>query len=489
MWKYFASLFLCIIFSLQVLPVQAQRACAGVMGYQDLPYWRANLVFTGVVEKFTIDEQAALTAKQNRVTHTYIPFYNQVRFAVEKEYRGTVGKNVEIISSFNFEEGKKYFVYAIDGKDGKIYQLDNRECGMTPILLENAKDDVDYAEEIAAGKSGTRIFGSVYEDFQRVGIQRQNLPIANVEVTIKNEKHSFTTKTDEKGKYIFKNIPTGEYKISASTPEGLHEKTFKNDFYFYERGLKPNIVAIGESIAGIPMMIMMNGSTEKPQPYYRHSDSYTFGFTSLSSIEGKAVDYDGKVPQQQYIWLIPKINGKIDLDGSIQNVWINPSDGKFIFEAVPRGEYIIVINRNNCHSNYHPEYTRNFFPGVSDLNDAEVITVGENQNIITKEFRLSPTLKERWFSGVVLTTDKKPLANVNVFLITPSSKYPNECFSVNIETKTDEFGRFKLKGYESYDYKIRAYIQPTEQSSSRSFSNTLELSTSGSVENIELIVD
>ena len=123
MWKYSVSLFWFLIFSLQVLPVHAQRACPGVVGYQDLPYWRATLVFTGVVEKFTLDEKAALAVKQSRVTDIYIPFNNQVRFTVEKEHRGTVGKNVEIISSFTFEEGKKYFVYAIEGKDGKFISL------------------------------------------------------------------------------------------------------------------------------------------------------------------------------------------------------------------------------------------------------------------------------------------------------------------------------------------------------------------------------
>ena len=356
---------------------------------------------------------------------------------------------------------------------------------MTPILLENAKDDIEYAEEIASGKSGTRISGFVYENFQRLGTLRQNLPLASVEVTIKNEGDSFTTRTVVDGKYIFKDIPTGEYKITASTPKGLHEKIL-GDQYFGQRGLKPNVVVIGESTVGFFPTINL---TKKPKSYYRHSDSYNFFFTSLSSIEGKAVDSDGKVPQQQYVWLIPKFNGKFDVSDYIQYKWTNPADGKFVFEDIPRGEYVIVVNRFNCHSNNHPEYSRNFFPGVADLENAGIITVGENQNLKVKDFRLSPTLKERWFSGQVLNADKKPLANASVFLIAANQTSPNECFSINIETKTDEFGHFRLKAYESYEYKIRAYIQPTEQSSSRLFSKILELPTSGNVENLELIVD
>lgn len=484
-WKHFLFFaFSAVILFFGTPQIYGQRACMPIAGYQDSPYWRANFVFTGVVEKFTADNKI-IPPNEITITDSYQPVFNSVRFAVEKNYRGTAGKNIEITSSFNFREGEKYFVYAIKGKDGKIYQLDNGECGKPPILLKDAKDDLAYAEEIAEGKLGTQIYGFVFEDFQRLGSQRENIPLADIKVTIKSEKNFFTTRTDEKGKYIFKNIPPGEYKITASTPNGLREKPH-NDSYFYQRGLKPHTVLVGESVVSEFMVL---GSTEKPKTYYRHWDSYSFIFTSLSSIAGKAVDSDGKVPPQQYVWLIPMFNGKIDLDSYIRYVWTNRSNGEFVFEDLPKGEYVIVVNRYNCHSNNHPEYSRNFFPGVAHLSNAESIAVGENQNIKLKDFRLSPPLEERLFSGVVLAADKSPLANATVFLINPNQKTPNECFSVNIETKTDEFGRFQLKGYESYEYKIRAYIQFNEQNSSRLFSKTIELKTKDSVENIELIVD
>jgi hypothetical protein len=483
-WKHFLFFsFSAVILFFGTSQIYGQRVCASTIGYQDSPYWRANFVFTGVVEKFTADNKI-IPPNEMTVTDSYQPVFNSVRFAVEKNYRGAAGKFVEITSSFNFKEGEKYFVYAVTGKDGKVYQLDNGECGKPPILLEDAKDDLEYAEEIAGGKLGTQISGFVYEVSQRLGTPRQKIPLAGIEVTIKGERNSLTTRTDEKGKYIFKNIPPGEYKITASTPKDLHEKPL-NDLYLSYRGVKPHTVLIGEStVDGFRL-----GSNEKPEKYYRHWDSYSFVFTSLSSIAGKAVDSDGKVPPQQYVWLIPKFNGKIDLDDNLRQVWTNPENGEFFFEDLPKGEYVIVVNRNNCHSNNHPEYARNFFPGVSDLVNAEIITVSENQNITLKDFRLSPPLKERWFSGTVLAADKSPLVNATVFLMNSNQKDLNECFFVNIETKTDEFGRFQLKGYEGYEYQIRASIPSFKQSSSELFSKTIELKTKDSVENIELIVD
>jgi len=442
-------------------------------------------VFTGTVNRFVADESYS-SRSGSFVTDVYKPVFNLVRFTVEKKYRGDVDKEIEIISSFYFKEGEKYFVYAAPGNDGKIYQLDNGECGRPPILLTDAKDDTDYAEEVASGKMGTRISGSVFEDRYRLWESRQPVPLKNVEVTIKSKKHSFATKTDEKGKFVFKDIPPAEYRIAASTPKGLHERILNNSYYFPGRS-KPNTVSVGESA---DWELTQLNSAEKPKYYYRHWDSYNFVFTSLSSIEGKVVGSDGKVAPQQYLWLLPIDGyGNLLFDSPVQQLWMDRLTGKFVFEDVPAGKYRIAINRYDCHADRNPQFGRSFFPGVRDETEADVITVGENDSLKLKDFRLLPQREERVFSGIVRTADKKPLANASVFIIKKNYSNPNECSFVNIETKTDQSGRFTLKGYEGYEYKIRAYMQPTEQGHSRLSSNTLELPVKDDVANIELLVD
>lgn len=466
-----------------VTQVYGQRACSPITQYQDAPYWRASLVFTGVVDKFIADKKPV---SQNGyfLTDTYTPVFNSVRFTVEKRHRGDVGEKIDIISSFTFKEGEKYFVYALPGSDGKVYQLDNGECGKPPILLTDAKEDIEYADEIATGKIGTRIFGSVSEDRWAIGTPRQNIPLVNIEIAIKSKKHSFTTKTDEKGKFVFKDIPPAEYRVKALTTQGLHEQTFRNSNLF---GSKPHTVLVGD---GVVTDFILLGSTQKPKYIYRHWDTDNFVFTSLSSIEGKVVGFDGKIPSQQFLWLLSTDkDGKTLLDGDIQYLWTDPSTGKFVFDNIPTGKYRLAINRYNCHSHTNPRFGRNFFPGFGDETEAEIVTVGENDNIKLKDFRLLPELKERQFSGVVFTADKKPLANATVFMTNKNSSSPNECFSINVETKTDESGHFRLKGYDTYAYKIRAYIEPTEQGSSSLISKIYEPPINDDVENIELIVE
>jgi len=463
----------------------AQIACLpATWEVQDSPYWRASFVFAGVVDKFRID-RTSVSPEGYFTTDSYTPASNLASFTVEKMYRGDLKKQIEIISSFNFKEGERYFVYASLGKDGKIYQLDNGICGKPPILLADARDDIEYAEEIASGKIGTRIFGSVVEDRWRLWEPRRALPLANIEVTIKSKKQAFTARTNDNGQFDFKNIPPAVYEIAVAIPKGLHKRTFKNLQVFPKRS-GPDTVSVGErSVSEITPI----DSTQKPKTYFHHWNYRNFVFTSLSSIEGKIVDSDGKIPPQQFLWLLPIGKDGKQVFDDVQSVWIDRSSGKFVFDNIPSGKYRIVINRNNCHTDRNAEFGREFFPGTRSEAEAATITVGENQTLTLRDLRLLPALEERQFSGVTLTADKKPLANATVFMINRrSSSYPDECFATKIETKTDESGHFRLKGYQGYEYRIGAYIQATEQPSSRLFSKLLELPVNADVENIELIL-
>ena len=266
----------------------------------------------------------------------------------------------------------------------------------------------------------------------------------------------------------------------------MHERVIKN-LRYYREGLKSHSVYVGESY--LQELILL---ASKPKPFYRHWDSHTFVFTSLSSVKGKVIDFEGKIPPQQFLWLLPvDDNGKTYLYSPPQYTWMNPANGKFVFENVPKGKYRIAINPYNCHADRNPEYGKNFFPGVFNENDAEVITIDENQTLRLKDFRLSQPLKERWFSGIVFAADKSPLANATVFMHNRGQTISNDCSSATAEIKTDEFGRLKIKGYESYPYQIRAYTETKSenQTNSRLYSKMFEISEKGNIENIELIVD
>jgi hypothetical protein len=128
-----------------------------------------------------------------------------------------------------------------------------------------------------------------------------------------------------------------------------------------------------------------------------------------------------------------------------------------------------------------------FYPGVKNRSEAKIITIGESEQKKLGDFKLLPTLKERTFSGVVLSSNGTPIKRAKVYL---NEKDFDKCgdFGSIRETKTDEFGRFQLKGYESYEYKIGAYIERSQRNPYGLQSEFVEIPTDGNLENLELII-
>jgi hypothetical protein len=123
-----------------------------------------------------------------------------------------------------------------------------------------------------------------------------------------------------------------------------------------------------------------------------------------------------------------------------------------------------------------------FFPGVVAEPEAKIITVKNYEQLKVEDFRLLPPLKVRWFSGVVLSADKTPFAGAIVSLVDAER---NNCSNFHSEIKTDESGRFRLQGYESYRYQIRAY---TDRKTGL-YSKPLQIPPDGAAEEIQLILD
>lgn len=453
-----------IILSLTILFIGARQAsactCYGRLNNENFQpcgsYWMADAVFVGLAENVSIENGRM-----------------KVSFTVEKSIRGASDKTIEIFTSassgscgYPFKEGERYFVYSRRGQDGK---LEESLCGPT-VLLRSAAADLEYQKEIEAGKSGTRLFGSVRQ-FKKESYKDQDsfIPLADIEINVKGKKSEFKTKTDENGLYVFKDIPPDVYRVMAKLPDGLREIFIREDLI--------NHYAV---------------IYEKDAP---RCDSENFIATSQGSIRGKIIGSDGQNPLQQYVSLLPiDENGKAFFAFSPSRaVWANRENGEFFFNTVPAGKYLISINPKNCPTpnRNSSEYGQMFFPGVGNESEAKIITVKEYQQLKIEDFRLLPPLEERWFSGTVLSADKTPVANATVFMTVGNSK---ECFTTErlANVKTDEFGRFRFKGYKSYSYQIRAYTETKTsqgQTVPRLLSKIFEIPLTGEVKDIELIVD
>lgn len=423
----------------------------GVKGIQTCGYYlRSENVFIGLAEKIEIDNKIGSM---------------KVTFAVEKSIRGTTEKTVEIFTCSNqgccgypFKQGERYFVYGRKGSDGKFHES---LCGPT-VLLKDAEDDLAYVKDIEDGKLGTRIYGRVYEDRQPTSKDKRTFePLSNVEITIKSEQNEFKTLTDEKGNYLFKDVPKETFQVFARLPKNFRELFVRSD--------------LTEHFVG-------------------GCGSENFRVTRQGSIRGKVVDFPSKEiqnpwdrdkVQQPKVVLIPLDENNRPIPHiSYEEKWAYRDKFEYFFDTVPAGNYLLAINPKNC------PYPNNgvptmFFPGVANQSEAKIITVKEGEQLVLKDFRSLPLLKERWFAGVVLNADKTPAINALVRLVDANI---NTCNNFQLQVKTDEFGRFRLKGFENYEYKIGAVGEKT-RGQKQIYANPFVVPKTGKVDEIEMILD
>ena len=128
-----------------------------------------------------------------------------------------------------------------------------------------------------------------------------------------------------------------------------------------------------------------------------------------------------------------------------------------------------------------------FFPGVADRSAAKIVTVKEGENLILGDFKSLPLLRERWISGVVLNANKTPAVNAIVRL-TDAYVGSGKCSNLNTEVRTDEFGRFRVRGFETYEYKIGAYTEKTNDQK-RTYAKEQVIPNDENIGNIQLILD
>ncbi len=455
MRKYFGLIVLTLFFLL--IAANTTEACdckgrpQGVKGIQTCGfYWGSENIFIGLAQTVEIDK-----------------YQMKVTFSVEKSIRGINKKTVEVFTSrstarcgYPFKQGERYFVYGRKGTDGKYHES---LCGPT-TLLKDAEDDLEYVKGIEDGKLGTRIFGHVFEDKQpTLRDKRTSEPLSNIEITIKSKQNKYKTFTDEKGSYLFKDVPKDSYQVFAKIPKGYRELFVRAD--------------LTEHFAG-------------------GCDGDYFRVTKQGSIRGKVVNFPSKeiqnpwnrdLVQQPKVSLIPlNENNQPILNRSYEEKWAYRDKFEYFFDTVPAGNYLLAMNPNNC------PYPNNgiptmFYPGVANQVEAKIVTINEGEQLVLDDFRSLPMLKERWFSGVVLNTDQTPAVNATVRL---QDAYfgRGKCSNFNTEIKTDEFGKFRLKGFETYEYKIEA-LSEKKDNQKQTYANQQIILNDKKNDDIHLILD
>lgn len=412
---------------LLLLGVRGTAACTSTPGkfnfHPGSEYWGAGIVFRGVVTDIST-RLVEYGEGDHKGTHTQ----SLARFTVEENFRGAPDETIEVVSGpgsgciYEYRRGERYFVYAYRSTDGKVYA----SIFSRTRPLASAAEDITYAHDMADGEKGARIVGLV----QRVSIQPapvygQFTPLADVRVTIEGANDQrWETLTDEKGQFEVRGALPGFYVVRASLAENIKVSKFEEKLYIDN--------ADNDRFAGV-----------------------LFTATSFASIGGRAIDHEGKPIHALTLALLaaPQAGEDVNSAQPLDTV-VTDEEGRYEFNNVAPGSYLVAVNPANHIGRDLPAYTRSYFPGRSSVAQARVIRVKENQTLRNDDFLVPPPLKERTFTGTVVMLDGTPASNALVFLRDANDKGSGS----NPAVRADERGHFVIKGYEGYLYWLDAIL-------------------------------
>jgi Carboxypeptidase regulatory-like domain len=374
-------------------------------------YWQADAVFVGLVKAKEIKEEVSKTPSGEEVRR--LDAEVRVTFTITDAFRGVTGKEVDIITNnsgaacgYNFERDRAYIVYAHEYPkgSGKLYAS---SCSRTQRYSESSPD-IAYAKSLAKAPPGAVISGVVTHIGEGAG-RYSNLPLANVPVIVTGKDNQVEATTDEEGRYKTPRLPAGEYTVRTEPPKGMSEQEQK-------------VTVADRGCAEVSFWPRWDGR-----------------------LSGSVIDAEGQPATGVRIYLVKAEKRGMD--------WTNPGqtdeNSQYEVKGIQPGRYRIVLQ----HIGLNAAIPKTIFyhPGVSDPERADVINFGEGQIISHFAVRLPPLPRQKTIEGVVVSEDDKPLAGVLV-----NHGQPNENMTSNV--KTDEYGRFSFKVYESVKYSARVII-------------------------------
>jgi hypothetical protein len=321
-------------------------------------FWRADAVFIGLVtEAIAVDWSGSNINPYSQ--------YRQLkaRLSVEQSFRGTES-SAEVIFEMNdcpypFKQGERYLVYAHKDREGKLYQ----RIGFSRTRpLSEAKEDLEFIRGLSTAKPGTKVYGKVTRSTHNIKESRYDYePLTGVKVFLASNDQDYEAVTDSEGQYQFLGLAAGTYRIRAELPAHL---SFKEE----------TIKVRGQSCVPLDISAMRDGQ-----------------------IAGRVLDINGQPMIYVPVSLVSADAELKDILLNIKDRWawtfsVTNSEGRFGFSRLAPGNYMLIINRAEFERTRGTERAQAlpmlFYPGVTSIDQAVVITLREGQKAREYDFHL-----------------------------------------------------------------------------------------------------
>jgi hypothetical protein len=388
-------------------------ACSCTTGNPAYEFNAAKMVFIGRMLRGTETLSVKNEAGKSRTIQA-----GQVRFKVEEVFKGNSREEVivEVASMdgtscgpYGLTRGERYLVYAYSSGENKDV-LDTGVCTRTTLVSSKyAKGDLEFLRNLPPEGVGGNLNGGISADLRAGGAT----PLANVRVRIIGSEQEIVTYTDKNGRYEVKQLKPGKYRVEPEFPPNYTSEHKFGEVNVDDRGT-----------AGVWFEAYIDGK-----------------------VSGRVIDHEGNGVEYASLDLVDKTRTVYGYSSG--------EDGEFEVEGVPPGGYFLFINLSANDSQDDKPF---YYPGTFEREKATVVRVGLGEKIEGLEFRLPDEFRVRTVEGQVVWKDGTPAANVEVMLLCPTS---NKAAGLRVEyrpptTKTDEQGRFLLKGFSGETYWIEA---------------------------------
>jgi hypothetical protein len=176
--------------------------------------------------------------------------------------------------------------------------------------------------------------------------------------------------------------------------------------------------------------------------------SMIFHTTTMGSLSGRLVDQEGRPVGELIVELLfPGGPGT----GSMKHYVTTGEDGRFVFAEAPAGHYVLAVNSRGRRSLYGAPFLPSYYPNAASSAEAQVITVTDGVPVEVGDFLLQKRYPTLAVSGIVVTSDGKPIPGAYVYLNQSSGGW-----DAARPVQTDADGRFMHQAFEGLTYTLRA---------------------------------
>jgi hypothetical protein len=356
-----------------------------------------DVVFVGTVTDIAgVAPVAATTESENAAVNTAdanpgaapqaVAPITRYHFHIDEKFAGPDSPDIDVFSGgddadcgYVFKQGQQYIVFTQQETEGRLFAV---ICGAT----RPADQGRALLPQLRSMRNHDRV-ASVFGVLRRADppllapTDDPEDPLPHIKLKLRSKDDRFSTSTGPDGVYSFYDVHAGEYIYSADLPAR---------FEFSQKTLK----------GGLPPFKIPSGACYE----------YNVNALPTGKIRGSVLGPDGKSLKLASVELYRAER----FDDSQPGLWgFQGEDGKFEFDHIGPGEYLLVFNRMNRLDPNSP-FPRTFYPGEPQQTEAKFIKVKDGQQILNANIKLKDGYPTRSVKVQLKWVDGRPPGEVTV---------------------------------------------------------------------------